>query len=127
MVNACEAMGFYHNNGDGTFSERSEQAGLTAQLGGININHADYNNDGWLDILVMRGGWEFPMRDSLLKNNGDGTFTDVTAATGLALPAYPTPTAAWADYDNDGFVDVFVGNENAPGQLFRNKGDWDFR
>ena len=125
VVNACEAMGFYHN-GDGTFSERSEQASLAAQLGGININHADYNNDGWLDILVMRGGWEFPMRNSLLKNNGDGTFTDVTAATGLALPAYPTPTAAWADYDNDGFVDVFVGNENAPGQLFRNKGDGTF-
>jgi len=126
VVNACEAMGFYHNNGDGTFSERSKQAGLAGQLGGININHADYNNDGRLDIFVMRGGWEFPMRNSLLKNNGDGTFTDVTVAAGLALPAYPTPTAAWADYDNDGFADLFVGNENAPGQLFRNKGDGTF-
>ncbi len=126
VVNACEAMGFYHNNGKGTFSERSKQAGLTEQLGGINVNHTDYNNDGALDIFVMRGGWEFPMRNSLLKNNGNGTFSDVTAAAGLALPAYPTPTAAWADYDNDGFVDLFVGNENAPGQLFRNKGDGTF-
>ena len=126
VVNACESMGFYHNNGRGEFTERSKQAGLTGQLGGININHADYNNDGWLDVFVMRGGWEFPMRNSLLKNNGNGTFSDVTAAAGLGLPAYPTPTAAWADYDNDGFVDLFVGNENAAGQLFRNKGDGTF-
>jgi tetratricopeptide (TPR) repeat protein len=123
VVDACEPMSFYHNNGDGTFSDRTKQAGLSGQLGGINTNQTDYNNDGALDIFVMRGGWEFPMRNSLLRNNGDGTFTDVTAQAGLALPAYPTPTAAWADYDNDGFVDLFVGNENGPGQLFRNKGD----
>jgi hypothetical protein len=126
VVNACEAMGFYRNQGDGTFKEQTRQAGLAVQLGGININHADYNNDGLLDVFVMRGGWEFAMRNSLLKNNGDGTFTDVTAAAGLASPAYPTPTSAWADFDNDGFLDLFVGNENAPGQLFRNKGDGTF-
>jgi tetratricopeptide (TPR) repeat protein len=126
VVDACEPMSFYHNNGDGTFSDRTKQAGLLGQLGGINTNQTDYNNDGALDIFVMRGGWEFPMRNSLLRNNGDGTFTDVTAEAGLALPAYPTPTAAWADYDNDGFVDLFIGNENGPGQLFRNKGDGTF-
>lgn len=126
VVDACEPMSFYHGNGDGTFSDRTSQSGLKEQFGGINANQTDYNNDGWMDILVMRGGWEFPMRKSLLKNNGNGTFSDVTAKAGLALPANRTPTAAWADYDNDGWVDLFVGNENAAGQLFRNNGDGTF-
>ena len=125
-VNVCEPMRYYHNNGDGSFSDWRDQAKLSGQLGGINLNQVDYNNDGRLDIFVMRGGWEFPMRNSLLRNNLDGTFTDVTQESGLAEPAYPTPTASWADYDNDGFVDLFVGNENAPGQLFRNNGDGTF-
>ena len=50
---------------------------------GLNILQTDYNNDGHLDILVLRGAWETPQRKSLLRNNGDGTFTDVTAASGL--------------------------------------------
>lgn len=126
IVDVCESMRYYHNNGDGTFSDWTARAKLTGQLGGINLNQADYNNDGRLDIFVMRGGWEFPMRNSLLRSNPDGTFTDVTGESGLANPAYPTPTAAWADFDNDGYVDLFVGNEKAPGQLFRNKGDGTF-
>lgn len=126
VVNACEPMGIYRNDGKGVFSERTKEAGLAGQLGGINANHADFDNDGDLDIYVMRGGWEFPMRNSLLRNNGNGTFSDVTFAAGLAAPAYATPTSAWADYDNDGFADLFVGNENGPGQLFRNKGDGTF-
>ena len=125
-VDPCECLRYYHNNGDGTFSDWTARAKLSDQLGGINANQTDYNNDGWLDIFVMRGGWEFPMRNSLLRNNRDGTFTDVTVESGLASPAYPTPTAAWADFDNDGNVDLFVGNENGPGQLFRNKGDGTF-
>ncbi len=126
VVDACEPMSYYHNNGDGTFADWTMRAGLSGQLGGINLNQTDYNNDGWLDLFVMRGGWEFPMRNSLLRNNRDGTFTDVTIEAGLAQPAYPTSTAAWGDFDNDGRVDLFVGNENAPGQLFRNKGDGAF-
>ena len=63
---------------------------------------------------------------SLLRNNCDGTFTDVTVASGLAKPATSTQTAAWADIDNDGFVDLFVGNEDPPSQLFRNRGDGTF-
>ncbi|MDA1313809.1 MAG: FG-GAP-like repeat-containing protein [Acidobacteria bacterium] len=126
IVNVCEPMRYYHNSGDGSFSDWTERAKLGGQLGGINLNQADYNNDGRLDIFVMRGGWELPMRNSLLRNNADGTFTDVTKESGLAAPAYPTPTASWADFDNDGFVDLFVGNENAPGQLFRNNGDGTF-
>ena len=68
----------------------------------------------------MRGGWELPQRKSLLRNNCDGTFTDVTARAGLATPVTSTQTAAWADIDNDGWLDLFVGNEDAPAQLFRN-------
>jgi len=122
----CAPMHFFHNNGDGTFSDRTEQAGLNEQLGGLNMIQTDYNNDGCLDILVLRGAWEFPQRKSLLRNNCDGTFTDVTAASGLAQPATSTQTAVWADIDNDGYLDLFVGNENGPSQLFRNKGDGTF-
>ncbi len=123
---ACTPMRYFHNNGDGTFTDRSVESGLSKQLGGLNIIQADYNNDGWLDILVLRGAWELPMRKSLLRNNGDGTFTDVTEESGLAVPATMTQTAAWADFDNDGYLDLFVGNENSPSQLFRNKGDGTF-
>jgi len=122
----CAPMHFFHNNADGTFTDRAPQAGLSAQLGGLNMIQADYNNDGCTDILVLRGAWEFPMRKSLLRNNCDGTFTDVTREAGLAEPATRTQTAVWADIDNDGLLDLFVGNENGPAQLFRNKGDGTF-
>jgi tetratricopeptide (TPR) repeat protein len=122
----CAPMHYFHNNGDGTFTDRTAQAGLSEQLGGLNMIQADYNNDGCLDILVLRGAWEFPQRKSLLRNNCDGTFTDVTAASGLAEPATDTQTAVWADIDNDGYLDLFVGNENKPSQLFRNRGDGTF-
>jgi tetratricopeptide (TPR) repeat protein len=122
----CAPMHYFHNNGDGTFTDRTAQAGLSDQLGGLNMIQTDYNNDGCLDILVLRGAWEFPQRKSLLRNNCDGTFTDVTAASGLAEPATDTQTAVWADIDNDGYLDLFVGNENRPSQLFHNRGDGTF-
>jgi len=122
----CGPLQYFHNNGDGTFTDRAAQAGLADQLGGLNMIQADYNNDGCMDILVLRGGWEFPMRKSLLRNNCDGTFTDVTRAAGLAEPATRTQTAVWADIDNDGWLDLFVGNETGPSQLFRNRGDGTF-
>ena len=122
----CAPMHYFHNNGDGTFSDRTKEAGLADQLGGLNLIQADYNNDGCLDILVLRGAWEFPQRNSLLRNNCNGTFTDVTAAAGLAVPALQTQTAVWADIDNDGLLDLFVGNENAPSHLYRNRGDGTF-
>ena len=122
----CEQLQFFHNNGDGTFTERTAQAGLTGQLGGLNIVEADYNNDGCMDLLVLRGGWEYPMRRSLLKNNCDGTFTDVTDASGLGERTSETQSGVWADIDNDGFVDLFIANEKGPNQLFRNRGDGTF-
>jgi hypothetical protein len=122
----CDSMHYFHNNGDGTFTDRSVQAGLSNQLGGLNMVAADYNNDGCMDLLVLRGGWEFPMRKSLLRNNCDGTFTDVTQQSGLGETVTASQTAAWADVDNDGYLDLFIGNEHAPSQLFRNKGDGTF-
>ena len=122
----CAPMHYFHNNGDGTFSDHTEKAGLSDQLGGLNLIQADYNNDGCTDILVLRGAWEFPERKSLLRNNCDGTFTDVTAAAGLAEPATQTQSAVWADIDNDGYLDLFVANEQGPSQLFRNRGDGTF-
>jgi tetratricopeptide (TPR) repeat protein len=122
----CQPLRFFHNNGDGTFTDRTAQAGLSGQLGGLNMVQADYNNDGCMDLLVLRGAWEFPERKSLLRNNCDGTFTDVTREAGLAEPATRTQTTVWADINNDGLLDLFVGNENGPSQLFLNKGDGAF-
>ena len=66
----------------------------------------------------------FPL--SLLKNNCDGTFTDVAVQAGLGNELFATQTAVWADIDNDGWIDLFVGNEKGPSQLYRNKGDGTF-
>jgi len=123
--NMCEHVHFFHNNGDGTFTDRSAQAGLLDELGGLNMIQADYNNDGCMDFLVLRGGWQLPMRMSLVRNNCNGTFTDVTREAGLSQPV-ATQTAAWADIDNDGNLDLFVGNERGTAHLFRNKGDGTF-
>jgi tetratricopeptide (TPR) repeat protein len=122
----CAPMHYFHNNDDGTFTDHTREAGLDGQLGGLNMIQADYNNDGCTDILVLRGAWEFPQRKSLLRNNCNGTFTDVTAAAGLAEPATQTQAAVWADIDNDGYLDLFVANEDRPAQLFRNRGDGTF-
>jgi VCBS repeat protein/ASPIC/UnbV protein len=108
-----DQLEYFHNNGDGTFTRKTEQAGLKGIVGGLNMVQADYNNDGCIDVFIPRGAWlhdhgKFP--PSLLRNNCNGTFTDVTAEAGL-LNYFPTQAATWADVDNDGFVDLFVGNE----------------
>ena len=125
-----DQLSFFHNSGDGTFAERTLQAGLIGETGGLNLICADYNNDGHPDVVVLRGGWwhefgNYPL--SLLKNKGDGTFEDVTEAAGLLSP-HPTQTAAFADFDNDGWLDLYVGHETTPGdphpsQLFHNNHD----
>jgi hypothetical protein len=124
---------------DGSFEERSAEAGLDGLAGGLNLVHADYDNDGDADVLVLRGAWLGPggrHPNSLLENlgvgpngsvsSGDVAFEDVTEAAGL-LDFHPTQTAAWGDYDNDGWLDLFVGNESVPGdrnpcKLYRNLG-----
>jgi tetratricopeptide (TPR) repeat protein len=122
----CAPMHFFHNNGNGTFADRSAESGLASQTGGNNITQTDYNNDGCLDILVLRGGWETALRKSLLRNNCNGTFTDVTVEAGLGQPT-TTEFAVWVDINNDGFLDLYVGNENEPNQLFLNNGDGTFK
>jgi hypothetical protein len=120
------SMVFYRNKGDGTFEDRTKEAGLSDQLGGLNCVQADYNNDGFLDIYIPRGAWlQNPVRPTLLRNNGNGTFTDVTLEAGLLDPMNSI-AAQWADYDNDGFLDLFVCNETGPCRLYHNKGDGTF-
>jgi hypothetical protein len=122
----AQPMVFYRNKGDGTFEDRTEVAGLLGQLGGLNCVQTDYNNDGFLDIFIVRGAWaQSSMRPSLLRNNGNGTFTDVTAEAGLLNPTNSI-AAAWADYNNDGFLDLFVCCELQPNRLYRNRGDGTF-
>jgi len=110
-----EGMHYFINNTDGTFSDASASSGLKDLTGGLNIVQTDYNNDGLKDVFVLRGAWKGKYGkepNSLLKNNGDGTFTDVTRQAGL-LSFYPTQTATWADFNNDGWLDVFIGNETS--------------
>ena len=105
---------YYHNNGDGTFTDRTSQAGLVGETGALNIQQTDYNNDGLLDIWMMRGAWlgkAGRMPCSLLRNNGDGTFTDVTEEAHL-MSFHPTQTARWFDFDGDGWLDLFIGHES---------------
>ncbi len=121
------------NRGDGRFEDISKEAGLEGLTGGLNLLHADYDNDGDNDVLVLRGAWfekDGQHPNSLLRNTGDGHFEDVTEAAGL-LSFHPTQTAAWGDYDNDGWLDLFIGNETGPVQthrseLYRNLGDGRF-
>ena len=103
----------YINRGDGTFEDRSAAAGLGDQVYALNVTRADFDNDGDLDVLLLRGAWETPLRLSLLRNKGDGGFDDVTVAAGLAEPI-SSESAAWGDYDNDGLIDVFVCGEYLP-------------
>ena len=90
-VDPCAPLRYYHSNGDASFDERAAASGLGGQLGGINLVQTDYDNDGRPDVFVMRGGWEFPIRNSLLHKNADGTFTDVTLQAGLAQQRSPHP------------------------------------
>jgi FG-GAP-like repeat/ASPIC and UnbV len=123
---ASQPVGYYHNKGDSTFEERGKEAGVTDQLGGLVCYQADYNNDGLLDVYIARGAWlPHPIRPSLLRNNGAGGFTDVTKEAGLLDP-HNSNSAAWADYDNDGWVDLFVGCEQKYQRLYHNKGDGTF-
>jgi len=128
-------MHFFINNKNGSFTDITDQAGLTGYHGGLNMIQADYNNDGFVDILVLRGAWmpgpfgKQPL--SLLRNNGDCTFTDVTIQTGL-LSFHPTQTGVWKDFNNDGHLDLFIGAETSnpydpqPCSLFMSNGDGTF-
>jgi tetratricopeptide (TPR) repeat protein len=117
-----EPMHYSRNNGNGSFTDVSDSSWLGHITGGLNIMQTDYNNDGFKDIFVLRGGWKERFGNepnSLLRNNGNGTFTDVTKASGL-FSTHPTQAATWADFNNDGWLDVFIGNESMTGGEDRN-------
>ena len=104
------------DKGVGRFVERTREAGLEGLTGGLNCCHADYDNDGDADVLVLRGAWMGEigrMPNSLLRNRGDGTFEDVTEEAGV-LSYHATQAAQWADLDNDGWLDLIIGNETQP-------------
>lgn len=125
-LDPTQTMAYFRNQGDGKFEDVTKEAGLSGQLGGLNCVQADFNNDGWLDIFIPRGAWlKTPMRPSLLKNNGNNTFTDVTEEAGVMHPMN-TDTCQWADFDNDGWLDLFVCGEAQPSRLYRNKGNGTF-
>ncbi len=108
--NPVEGASILINRGDGRFTDQSAGSGLDKQPGSLNIKHADFDNDGYLDVLFLRGAWEKPQRMSLMRNKGDGTFEDVTVSAGLDRPI-ASASAGWADYDNDGFVDLYIAGE----------------
>jgi hypothetical protein len=139
----------FHNNGDGTFTEVTEKAGLSgAKLNGnkmwsVGAGWFDYNNDGLLDLFVVNYcQWEVnkdpycavkngvraychpkqyaPLHNTLYRNNGDGTFTDVSQETGIAQLEGKGMSVSFADYDGDGFLDAFVANDTTPAFLFHN-------
>ncbi len=121
------------NRGD-RFEDQGATAGLTGQALAANCTHTDYDNDGRLDVLLLRGAWESPQPLSLLRNKGDGVFEDVTARAGLT-GHIQSQSGAWGDFDDDGFVDLYVVAEQPtrqtgtrrPSRLYRNNGDGSFR
>jgi hypothetical protein len=93
----------YRNNGNGTFTDVTKKAGLAPDMYGIAVAAADYDNDGFVDLLVTGYG-----KTVLYHNNGDGTFTDVTEKAGLKVDGWAI-SSSWLDYDKDGCLDLFVG------------------
>ncbi|HKS95745.1 MAG TPA: VCBS repeat-containing protein, partial [Terriglobia bacterium] len=96
----------FHNNGDGTFTDVTEKAGVGAEgLYGQGVAVGDYDNDGYPDLYVTGYG-----RSILYHNNGNGTFTDVTDKAGVADKGNWATSAGWFDYDKDGYLDLVVCN-----------------
>ncbi|MFY9647288.1 MAG: CRTAC1 family protein [Terriglobales bacterium] len=137
----------YHNNGDGTFTDVTAKAGVAGGGWSVSAGFFDYDNDGKLDLFVTRymewdtkhnkdcGGnfhtycppEEFPATTNILyHNNGDGTFTDVSQRSGIAAKKGRALGLGFADYDGDGFTDIFVSNDGMQQYLFHNNGNGTF-
>ena len=137
----------YHNNGDGTFTDVTARAEVEGGGWSVSAGFFDYDNDGHLDLFVTRymewdtkhsktcgGAWrtycppaEFPATTSLLyRNRGDGTFEDVSEKSGIVGKKGRALGVAFADYDEDGFTDIFVANDGMQQYLFHNNGNGTF-
>jgi enediyne biosynthesis protein E4 len=140
----------YHNNGNGTFTDVTKKAGVWAGGWSASAGFFDYDNDGKLDLFVTRYvDWTFKtnrycgeqrpgyraychpdnydgVTDILYHNNGDGTFTDVSAKAGVANPKGKGLGVSFADYDGDGFTDIFVANDSVQCFLYHNNGNGTF-
>ncbi len=138
----------YHNNGNGTFTDVTAKAGVAGGGWSVSAGFVDYDNDGKLDLFVTRymewdtkhskdcGGnyhtycppGEFPRATNILYHNrGDGTFEDVSERSGIAAKKGHGLGVAFADYDGDGFTDIYVANDGMQQYLFHNKGDGTFQ
>jgi len=137
----------YHNNGNGTFSDVTEKAGVAGGGWSVSAGFFDFDNDGKLDLFVTRymewdtkhskmcgGEWhtycppeEFPATTSILyRNRSNGTFEDISQKSGIAAKKGRGLGVAFADYDDDGFADVFVANDGMQQFLFHNNGNGTF-
>jgi Tfp pilus assembly protein PilF len=121
----------YRNNGDGTFTDVTQAALLNDPRGGWASLFFDYDRDGDVDLFVTRDGWRGVAANSLYRNNGDGTFSDVTWQAGM-LEESDSFTASLADINNDGWVDIYVANgvsqaNGAANHLYLNNGNGTFR
>lgn len=138
----------YHNNGDGTFTDVTAKAGVGGGGWSVSAGFFDFDNDGRLDLFVGRymewdtrhsktcgGAWrtycppaEFPATTNLLyRNRGDGTFEDVSEKSGITAKKGRALGVAFADYDGDGFTDIFVANDGMQQYLFHNDGNGTFK
>lgn len=125
---------FFHNRGDGSFEDHTRGSGLEGLSGALNIAQGDYDGDGRTDLFLPRGAWwneHGKVQASLIRNLGGGRWVDVSYAAGIAEPGYPSQVGAFADYDLDGDLDLYKGNESSPAnpcpsQLFANRGDGTF-
>ena len=118
----------YHNNGDGTFTNVTEKAGVRAWGPAYTAAWVDYDCDGRLDLFIgynLGGMFDRRIQNRLFHNNGDGTFTDVSEEAGLAN-VFTTIGSCWGDYNNDGFPDLFLSSGLGRPQLFRNNGNGTF-
>ena len=140
----------FRNSGNGTFSDVTASAGINSTRWSVGGAWLDYDNDGWLDLFVVNYlQWtpEFDtycgdpaakvrsychprlfegLPNNLYRNNGDGTFTDVSGRSGIAAHTGKGMSASVADYDGNGFLDIFVPNDREPNFLFQNRADGTF-
>lgn len=122
LVQFKTGVDFYDNNGDGTFSQRTTGILLTDTLAPRSVAAVDYDNDGWNDLLIANQG----IPSLLYHNNGDGTFSKVIGQD-IVTDVANVAGAAWADCDNDGYMDLFIGNRTGtPNLFYKNNGDGTF-